>query len=120
MFPLPEKVLESIQNDVRYYEDVLKKIAHSVVQQKISQHPIFIAHKEAYLPIGRPIINAEKYGTDWSINASLLEEFANKRLVESHRLAQFRKHFKDPKTHICLFIISGESDASFAFCPYRG
>ncbi len=117
--PLPEQILESVQHDVDVYSDYLRKVALGIISQKISDYPIFVAHREPFINIGRPIIVAERMQTDWSFNASFLEEFISKSLIEARKVAQFKKIYKGPAKHVCLFIVSGEEDASFVFCPHR-
>ena len=117
--PLPDQILESVQHDVDVYSDYLRKIAMGVISKKISDYPIFVAHREPFVNIGRPIIVAEQMQTDWSFNASLLEEFMKKSLIDARRTANFKNIYKDPEKHVCLFIVSGESEANFVFCPYK-
>lgn len=117
--PLPEQILESVQHDVEVYSDYLQKVAKGVISSQISDFPIFVAHKEPAINIGRPIIVAEQMQTDWSFNASLVEEFVKKSLIETKKMASFKHVYKDPEEFACLFIISGDNDASFAFCPYK-
>ncbi len=116
---LPEQILENVQHDVDIYSDYLQKIATGVINNKISDYPIFVAHREASINIGRPIIVAEQMQTDWSFNASLIEEFIKKSLIEQKKVATFKHIYKDADKYACLFIISGDSDAGFVFCPYK-
>ncbi|MEZ4888476.1 MAG: hypothetical protein R3E32_27360 [Chitinophagales bacterium] len=117
--PLPEQILESVQHDVEVYSDYLQKVALGVISKQISDYPIFVAHRETAINIGRPIVIAEQMQTDWSFNASLVEEFVNKSLIDAKKVATFKHVYKDPSKFACLFILSGEDDASFAFCPYK-
>ncbi|MFK7906634.1 MAG: hypothetical protein AB8B69_16000 [Chitinophagales bacterium] len=116
---LPEQILENVQHDVDIYSDYLQKIAKGVIDNKISEYPIFVAHREPSMNIGRPIIIAEQMQTDWSFNASLIEEFVKKSLIEQKKVATFKHIYKDATKYACLFIISGDSDAGFVFCPYK-
>lgn len=116
---LPEQIIESVQRDVLLYESFLRRVALSVLERGISQFPIFVAHREPDLSIGKLIVDLEQSNTEWSINASLLEEFTAKKIVESHRIVNFKQIYKDPKAFACIFIISGNNDAGFAFYPYR-
>ncbi len=116
---LPEQILESVQHDVEVYSDYLLKVASGVISKQISEYPIFVAHREPLITIGRPIIVAEQMQTDWSFNASLVEEFVKKSLIDVKKEATFKHVYKDPEKFACVFIISGESDAGFAFCPYK-
>ncbi len=121
IYSVPEQILESVQRDIRLYENYLKKVATRVIAEEISKYPIFIVHKELRLELGRPIIVAEAMQTDWSINASLIEEFIKKNMLHPDKVKEFKQIYKDPERFICLFIISGNrGDATFAFYPYHG
>lgn len=117
MLSLPEQILESAQNCARSCADYLQKVSAAIIEQKISDYPIFILHRQAYLPVGKTIISTEQHATDWSINASFLEEFSRRQLLNPPRLAQFKQTYKSPQTHLCLFIIFGDAEANFAFLP---
>lgn len=116
---IPEQIIESVQNDVRQFEEQFKVLSNLVLDQKISKYPIFIAHREKAIAIGRPYINAEKEGSQWSFNISHLEEFAHKSLIQAEKLVLFKESYKEPRKNVCLFIISGEKDGGFAFYPYH-
>ncbi|QQS28991.1 MAG: hypothetical protein IPM47_19490 [Sphingobacteriales bacterium] len=118
MLSIPEELLESVEREVRIHQDYLIKIAQMVISQNISEYPIFILHKEPGIQLGRPVIEAESAQSDWNINASLIEELVKKGLISPSKLEEFKKIYKNPLTHLCLFVISGQSDAGFAFCPY--
>ena len=118
MVSLPEEIIENLQNEVPLYENYIKKVAFAVLEQGISKFPIFIAHREAKIGLGRPIVVAELMQSQWSINASLLEEFVKKGLIEDLRLQHFKSIYKEPKEYACFFVISGK-DAGFAFYKYR-
>ncbi len=118
MLSIPEEILESILRDVPLYENYLKKVGTAVLAEGISKHPIFVAHRETEIALGRPIVISEMMQSQWSINASVLEEFINKKLINNVKLAHFKSVYKDPKTHACLFVVSG-SEGGFAFYPYR-
>lgn len=119
MLSLPEQILESAENCARLYADYLKKVAGAVVSHKISQYPIFILHRQGTLPFGRSVINAEEQRSDWSINVSFLEEFAQLGLIHANKVNAFKQSYKNPEQFVCLFIIFGDADASFAFLAYN-
>ena len=118
MVALPEEIIENLQNEVPLYENYIKKVAFAVLEQKISKYPIFIAHREPQINMGRPIVIAELMQSQWSVNASLLEEFAQKGLIENLKIEHFRNIYKDPKEYACFFVVLGK-DAGFAFYKYR-
>ncbi len=118
--------LYRVTKDIKYkkacdkiYADYLKKVAMAVVSHKISQYPIFILHRQGSLPFGRSVINAEEQRSDWSINVSFLEEFAQLGLIHANKVNAFKQSYKNPEQFVCLFIIFGDADASFAFLAYN-
>lgn len=118
MLSIPEELLESAQRQARIYQDYLMKIARAVIQQNISQYPIFVMHREPALQLGKPIVLANTDGTDWSVNASLMEEFVTKGIISKNNTENFTNAYRNPFEYLCLFIVSGQGDAGFAFCPY--
>lgn len=115
---LPEQILENVERDVKLYESYLKKVADTLLSQGVTKYPIFVLHRENSIDLGRPILLSEKQNSDWSVNASLLEEFVNKKIVRMPLVPDFKKIYKDPRKFMCLFVISGTDEAGFAFCPY--
>ncbi len=116
---LPEQIIESVQRDILLYENYIRRIANSILSREISSYPIFIAHREGNLSLGKLVIDKEQQMTEWSINVSLLEEFIAKGIISRVRADHFKEIFQNPLTHACIFIISGDSDAGFAFYKYR-
>ena len=108
-------ILKRIERELRRYIPVLSKAADSVLAQDVSDYPIFIVH-QGELEMGIPIIDREKNQGNWSINASILEEFAAKQLIQAEKIDNFRDIYKDSSTHLCLFVIS-EIGANFIFIP---
>ena len=52
----------------------------------------------------------------WSINISSLEEFVAKQVISSEKLEEFKKVYKSPDDHLCIFVIS-ELGAAFIYLP---
>lgn len=97
------------------YKEVLGKAADTVLDEDVSQYPIFVAHQEE-VQVGIPIIERGKVKGNWSINISSLEEFVVKQLIEVPKIDDFRKVYKDPKQYLCFFVLS-ELGATFNFIP---
>ena len=112
-----ELVLKQIEREIRQYVSVLSKAADAVLNQDVSNYPIFIVH-QGELELGISVIDAEKIQANWSINLSILEEFAAKQLIEDAKIEHFRQIYKDPTIYLCLFIIS-EAGANFIFIPRK-
>ncbi|MGB0839579.1 MAG: hypothetical protein ACPGXL_05540 [Chitinophagales bacterium] len=117
---VPEQILESVEQDVRLYETTLKHLADAVLEQNISKYPIFVLHREqSGITLGRPVIDANQMNSQWSVNASVAEEFLKKKIIQPTKKEEFRKIYKNPRKYACLFVVSGEADAGFAFYPYH-
>ena len=110
-----EVILKQIEREIRQYVPILSKAADSVLDQNVSNYPIFIVH-QGELELGITVIDPTKVQSQWAINLSILEEFAAKQLIKSENLNNFREVFKDPQEQLCLFIIS-EIGANFIFIP---
>jgi len=112
-----EEKLLSLREDVKVLGDYLKEISMGVMKEGISRFPIFIAHKEPAISLGKLIIDAEKSKTHWSYNASLLEDFFNNEILDESQEELIETNFKDPKFFACIFLLTPE-DMDFVFCPF--
>ncbi len=112
-----ETILKQIEREIRQYVTVLAKAADAVLDQEISNYPIFIVH-QGELEVGVNVIDPQKVPSNWTIDLSILEEFAAKQIIKSENIENFRKVYKDPQTNLCLFILS-EIGANFIFMPRK-
>ena len=110
-------LLKSIHEDVEQIGDYLNEVSAGITLNKISNYPIFVVHKESYLPLGKMIINAEMTKTNWSFNASFAEDLVAKEVLQADRFEDFKKVYKERKNHACLFVVSKELQ-KFVFSPY--
>ncbi len=110
-------LLKSIHEDVEQIGDYLNQVSAGITTNKISNYPIFVVHKENYLPLGKMIINAEMTKTNWSFNASFAEDLVSKEVLQADRFEEFKKVYKERKNHACLFVVSKELQ-KFVFSPY--
>lgn len=83
--------------------------------EDVSNYPIFVFHQQE-IELGVSLIDNEKVAGNWSVNASTLEEFVARQLIEEDHVQGFKKHYRDPETHFCLFVLS-ELGAEFIFIP---
>lgn len=113
----PTPVLQSLQNDLQFYSDYLRGIAREILDSELSKYPIFVAYQSNEVKIGKQVLAHQSLQRTWSINASVLEELIQKKIVTSDRIQSFRKTFKDPENFICVLTILG-NEASFVFYPY--
>lgn len=109
-----EKLLV-IENEMKGYVKLLAAAADKILDSKASAYPIFVVSKQP-ISLGINILDREKANKNWSVNASSLEEFVNKQLVFENKKPEFIKTYKDPKTHLCLFVLS-DLGAQFMYIP---
>ena len=109
-------ILESIKNDVALVGKALKVISEKVVEEGISEYPLFIASQE-YVDIGKPVFDRDSVQLNWFFNASILEDFTQKRIISPDKAANFTRTFGDPSEKACIFVIKGQ-EAFFVFVPY--
>ncbi|MEL6923174.1 MAG: hypothetical protein AAFO94_03930 [Bacteroidota bacterium] len=113
-----EQKFQQIQDELSPYKKTLGQAADTIIEQNVSSYPIFVVH-QLEVGIGIPLIEREQVEGNWSINASSLEEFATKNLVEPEKLDEFKRVYKDPTAHLCLFLLS-DFGATFVFLPRNG
>jgi hypothetical protein len=106
-----------MEADLKTYVPTLSKAAQIIMDENVSNYPIFAAH-QGELSIGLPLIEKEKHGGNWNINASSLEEFVAKNIVFSEKIDDFRSQFKNPEEFVCIFVLS-ELGATFNYLPIR-
>jgi hypothetical protein len=111
-----ESPLVSLEKDLELYSDSIKEVAIDIMMEGISTHPIFIAHQHV-VSIGELILNRDDLNTNWSIQASMLEEFVEKGIINPEKKALFLKSYKKPEDYMCVFVIVPEG-ANFIYYPY--
>ena len=106
-----------IEKELKVFLKVLSTASDAIQDQDVSNYPIFVAHKQE-VALGIPIIDRIKHNSNWSVNASSLEEFVTKNLIFNEKIDDFRKTYKDPKHFICFFLLS-DIGAQFLFIPRK-
>ena len=114
--PEKESPLKSLESDLKFYNDSIKEIATEIMVEGLSEYPIFIAHQHV-VSIGELILDKDELNTQWSIQASMLEEFIEKGIILKDKKERFVKQYKNPNEHMCLFVVVPEG-ANFVFYPY--
>src|SRR4051812_22851157 len=92
--------LISLEKDLSFYAESIREVAVEIMVEGISSHPIFIAHQHE-VSIGEMILNKDDLNTDWTIQASTLEEFVQKGIIHPDRKEQFLKTYKKPENFMC-------------------
>lgn len=109
--------LISLEKDLELYAESIKEVAVEVMVEGISAHPIFVAHQHT-VSIGEVILERKELNTDWTIQASTLEEFVEKGIINPEKKALFLKSYKKPEDFMCVFVIVPEG-ANFIYYPYK-
>jgi len=109
--------LISLEKDLEFYSESIKEVAIEIMVEGISAYPIFIAHQHE-VHIGEIILNKEELNTDWTIQASTLEEFIEKGIISKEKKEPFLKVYKKPEEFMCVFVIVPEG-ANFIYYPYK-
>lgn len=109
--------LKSLKTDLDFYKDSIREVSEELLSEKYTQFPIFVAHQHD-VSVGEIILDRTELGTEWTIQASSLEEFLEVGIVKEDKKEKFIQKFKDPAKHMCLFVIVPEG-ANFVFYPFE-
>lgn len=108
--------LISLEKDLSFYAESIKEVAVEIMVEGISSYPIFIAHQHE-VNFGEVILNRTELNTDWTIQASTLEEFIQKGIIHPDKKEMFLRSYKKPENFMCVFAIVPEG-ANFVYYPY--
>ncbi len=111
-----ESPLKSLEQDLKFYAESIKEVATEIMVEGISAYPIFIAHQHE-VNVGEMILDKDELNTNWTIQASTLEEFVEKGIIKPDKKENFIKNYKNAHQFMCLFVIVPEG-ANFVFYPY--
>lgn len=109
--------LKSLKVDLDFYSDSIKEVSTEIIAEGFSLYPIFVAHQHE-VSLGETILDKNELGTNWSINASSLEEFVERGVIKEELQSRFSKTFKKAEEYMCLFVVVPEG-ANFVFYPYK-
>lgn len=109
--------LLSLEEDLKFYADAIKEVAVEIMVEGISLHPIFVAHQHE-VSIGEMILNKDELNTQWTIQASTLNEFVEKGIIHPGKKENFLRSYKKPEDFMCVFVVVPEG-ANFIYYPYK-
>ena len=110
------KYLGTISNDFVKVCDNLKEASYQIRDRGFSKYPIFPMSK-SHAPVGQLLIKTGEMDNSWNYNASFLNEFVQRSLIESDKEDEFIDKFKDPDEFCCLFVLDKDF-TNFVFIPY--
>lgn len=111
--------LKLLEKEVNIVKGVFKEASQTIMQDGVSNFPIFIAYKN-YFPIGEKLLEHTDAELDlsFSFNISTAEEFIKKGIIAMDKAKFFVANYKSTATHFCLFVVNEEGDSNFVFVPY--
>ncbi len=110
-----EKALIDLQEEIELYKESMQEVSKNIMESELSDFPVFIAH-QGTIAFGENILDHTDFGTQWSINATYLEDLKRVGLIANSGEQQFKDAFKDPKTHFCVLLVT-KRPAHFVFLP---
>jgi len=108
--------LLSLEVDLKLFSESIREVAIEIMVEGLSQYPIFIAHQHK-VDLGEMILDKEELNTEWSIQASTLEEFIERGVIKKELRERFISSYKNPNKYMCIFAIVPEG-ANFVYFPY--
>lgn len=108
--------LDTLKRDLPLFKDIILEVSSDIISEGISKYPIFIA-TQTDVAIGEEVINRDEAGTSWGIRASTLEELIEHGVVLDEKKNDFKRIYKNPKTHCCILLIT-HLGGSFLYIPY--
>jgi hypothetical protein len=112
-----ESPLVSLEKDLKLYSDSVQEVAIEIMVEGLSRYPIFVAHQHE-VKLGEIILDRHELNTEWTIQASTLEEFVERGIIKKELKDRFIKFYKNPHDFMCMFVIVPEG-ANFVYFPYQ-
>ena len=114
-----EKNWVQLQTDIHSYRDALAEAADTVVDEGVSNYPIFFAFMGEANEQAPGIAVTKiptKRGITWQVNLSTLEELVAKTGIPTEKSDPFREVYKKNHSELCFLIVDDEG-ARFGFVP---
>ena len=108
--------LLSLEVDLKFFSESIREVAIEIMVEGLSQYPIFIAHQHD-VALGEMILDKNELNTEWSIQASTLEEFIERGVIKKELRERFIASYKSPNDYMCVFVVVPEG-ANFVYFPY--
>ena len=111
------KYLGTITKDFAVVADSLKEASYQIRKRGFSEYPIFAIAKYDEIPIGQVLVDKNEVASTWNYNASYLDEFVQRGIVDPDKEDAFKKAYRDPDEFCCLFVADG-AFTRFLYIPY--
>src|SRR3569833_2105352 len=96
-----ESPQERLEKDLKLYSEAIHEVAVDIMVEGLSRYPIFVAHLHV-VKLGELILDRHDLNTEWTIQASTMEEFVEKGIIKDVLKVCFIKSFKNPVVFLCL------------------
>jgi hypothetical protein len=114
---MAKDILISIENEVAKHQEHLIQVRSLIIDQSISNYPIFVFQKPSQAILGSKIIDAAMSTDRWSIFITHLEELYHKKIILEEKLADFQFQYKNNNDKYCILLIENVDEYSFIFTP---
>lgn len=104
----------TLDKELQPYKKMMAEAADIILDQGVSNYPIFIAHQQEF-DMGI-VLTPQNEKSRWAIHASSLEEFVSKQIIFPEKVEEFKANYKDASHSLCIFVLS-ELGAQFIFLP---
>ncbi|MBL7788900.1 MAG: hypothetical protein JNL75_03595 [Chitinophagales bacterium] len=109
--------LFSIEKVIELKSEELLQIRTMIVDQNISNYPIFVFQKPSQTILGKKIIDQSQSQEKWNVFITHLEELYHKKIVVEDKLDDFKFQYKNNNDKYCILLIENEEEYSFLFTP---
>lgn len=114
---LDAQQLNALQKALTPFLPLLAKAADTIVDQDISNYPIFVVYqKEEQAGLGLAVVAGTTENDHWSVNISTLEELATKQVVAMEKVDSFRKIYQSNSDSLC-WLVWQKGTAQIVFVP---
>ena len=83
-----KQMLNLLTLDLNLFKESIKEVSRDIINEGFSKYPLFVAH-QSEVKVGEVILDKEELGTHFTIQASTLEEFVEKKIILSKNLEKY-------------------------------
>lgn len=109
--------LASLRTDLILFNDLIKEVSEEMIENEVTQRPIFLAHQHESA-LGEVLIERNEMNSEWDIHVTSFEEFVEKGVINKDKEDFFLSNYKDPTKFMCILVMVPEG-ANFVYFPYK-
>ncbi len=110
-------ILLSIEHEINYNLENFIQIRSLIIDQKVSNYPIFIFQKPSQTILGKKILDQAQSQEKWNVFITHLEELFHKKIILEEKLADFQFQYKNNNDKFCILMIDETDEYAFVFTP---